>query len=292
METEALIRKILLSKKAEDLFSRTNFRKEYLQLVKLLHPDLCSHPKANEAVSRLNLFREELEEWGRMEDDAGSISILNDNTIGIKGDSVLLRRSLENYRKLMSLKDEASNHFKRYLPVHMELKDDSLIISANERIVPLTRLTLDQRHVAWLLSRMLELTAWLHQAGYCHAGINPESIFVVPKTHGIICVSFYHLAKMKQPLASISGRYLDWYPPLIFKEKKAISYLDLALAQRTAIYVLGDRSGNGIKLKRTCNERLIDFLIAPHHEAYSTYDEYRKLVRTIFGKPKFHHLNI
>jgi hypothetical protein len=56
--------------------------------------------------------------------------------------------------------------------------------------------------------------------------------------------------------------------------------------------LLGDPSGHGVKLKMTEPAPFIDFLIASHTEAVPTYEQYRKMLRTVFGKPVFHHLNL
>ncbi len=292
MQTEELLIKILNATKPEDIFTKALYRKEYLQFQKLLHPDICQLLGAEDAAKKLNLFRTEMEGYSKIEEDAGVMQVVNDTTLAFRGDKALLMQSLENYKKLMSLTDEASLHFRKYLPASMELKDDVLYVKSTERMIPLTHLTLPQEHVTWLTSRMFELAAWLHQSGYCHAGINPESICIVPETHGIVCTSFYHLKPLNNFLTTISGRHIEWYPDIVFKEKKAIPYIDISLVQRTALYVLGDKSGNGIKLKKDHNENLIDFLITPHYDTYRTFDTYRKLLKTLFGKPKFYKLEI
>ncbi len=292
MKAEEVLLKIQTSSRAEELLSRSNYRKEYLSYLKVIHPDVCALAGANEAVEKLNTYREYMEQFGKFEDDAGPMLQPDEKTVLFRGDKALLVKSLENYKRLKQFNDESSRHFHKYLPASMELEGDQLRISHPLRLVPLTHLTLPQEHVSWIMSRMLELVSWFHQVGYCHAGITPETIAIVPETHGIVCLSFYHMQPVDRQLSTISGKYLDWYPQLVFDRKQAMPYIDVSLVQRTALYLLGDKSGNGIKLKNTCNEKLIDFLITPHYQAYSTYEDYRKLLKDIFGKPKFHKLVI
>lgn len=292
MKAEDLLIQIQKASQPEDLLSRSNYRKQYLSYLKLLHPDVCSLVGANEAVEKLNAFREYMEQFSQFEDDAGRMLQTDEKTLVFRGDRALLVKSLENYRRLKQLNDESARHFHKYLPTSVALEADQLRVTHSHRLVPLTHLHLPQEHVSWILSRMFELVSWFHQVGYCHAGIHPESIAVVPETHGIVCLSFYHMQPLDTRLSTISGKYMDWYPQLVFDRKQALPYIDVSLAQRTALYLLGDKSGNGIKLKNTCNEQLIDFLITPHYQAYSTYEEYRKLLKSIFGKPKFHELVI
>ena len=192
----------------------------------------------------------------------------------------------------MALKDESAAHFKKYLPQSMYFNDEGLHVTSEFRMLPLSHLTLPREHADWILNRIFELISWFHQMGYGHMGINPESVFIVPETHGIVCVSFYHLTRLDTKPESLSGRYLNWYPAIVFKQKKAIQYIDISLAQRTAIYAMGDRSGNGIVLKKSVNSELVDFLISPHYSSYQTYQEFRELLFRLFGKPTFHQLNI
>lgn len=292
MEAQLLLDKILSSLKAEDVFSIRYYKKEYSDMVKLLHPDVCHLPEANDAVARLNLYRSQMNKYSEGEDDAGVFLMTKDNEVVFKGDPDLLQHSYKNYQMLMQFHDEKARHFKKYLPQSMSLVNGELVITGNERMLPLTHLTLPHQHANWILSRIFELLVWLHQVGYCHLGINPESIFIVPETHGIVCVSFYHLTAINTKPESLCGRYLNWYPAIIFNQKKAIEYVDLSLAQRTALYALGDKSGNGVVLKKTENTQLIDFLISPHYNSFNTYTEYRTLLRNLFGKPTFHPLNI
>ena len=168
----------------------------------------------------------------------------------------------------------------------------ALLATPPVRVVPLAGLTLPVEHVAWVLSRLLEFVAWLHQEGFCHAGLNPESLALAPETHGLVAVSFYHLTSLNGPLTTISGKYRHWYPDVIFAEKRAVPGIDLALAQRTAVCLLGDPSGNGTRLRGTVDDRLLTFLLRPHHNAYAAYDEYRKLLQQLFPKKQFHPLNL
>lgn len=261
-------------------------------MVKLLHPDVCILPLAGDAMARINSYRKEMEKYEHGEDDGGSFKFLTENEVLFTGDPELLERSYQNYQTLMNVKDESLNHFKKYLPESISFKDGSLLVTTASRTLPLSHLQLKPEHTNWILNRMYELISWMHQMGYAHLGINPESVFIVPETHGIVCMSFYHMCKLDAKPESLSGKYLNWYPAVVFKQKRAIQYLDVSLAQRTAISAMGDRSGNGIILRKTVNEQLIDFLIAPHYSSFQACQDFKKLLFQLFGKPMFHHLNI
>ncbi|AHJ99686.1 hypothetical protein [Hymenobacter swuensis] len=292
MDAAALLTTILSAQGPADVFSRRRYRQQYLAYLKLLHPDVCALPGAADAVARLNAYAEQFKALDTLEDDAGTIRRLDERTLRLEGDTDLLRRSYQNYQQLMAFSDAAARNFQRYLPARLEWQQDALVATAPHYLLPLSGLTVAPEHVGWILSRVLEFAAWLHQVGFCHAGFNPESLCVVPETHGIVCFSFYHLTPLNGPLRAVSGRYLNWYPPAVFSQKQATAYVDVSLVQRVALYLLGDPSGHGVKLKKTVDERLIDFLLTPHQSAFQTLRDYQELLHKVFGSRQFHPLEV
>ena len=288
-----LINQILQASHHSDIFSRFKFKKQYIDYLKQLHPDICSHPQATEAVSKINLFKKELEGLNELKDDSGALDVINEYEMAWpwQANQALVNKSYENYQKLLRFNDKASIHFRQYLP-QLFWQGDSLRLKHPEPLVPLSGLRLPEKHVTWVLSRLLEFSAWLNQIGFCHAGLSPESVAIVPKTHGIVILSFYHLCPLSEKLSTISKKYQNWYPHTVFSEKKAAPEIDLSLSQSIAIYLLGDPSGNGVKLKKTHKPELIDFLLQMHYKPYETFDAYRKLLLKLYGKPTFHHLDL
>ena len=190
-----------------------------------------------------------------------------------KGDPKLNAISLQNFNLLKGGTDDASRHFRRFLPEDIiRSPEGKLEIHFSERTIPLIDLGMPQEHVNWILSRMLEWCAWLSQRGFIHGGINPESVCLVPETHGIILTTFYHLCPLNTRIRTISARYKNWYPSSLFHQKRAVSAIDLELCKRTAAYLLGDRSGLGIKLKKTHHPAFVNFLLKRHTNAFECYE--------------------
>jgi hypothetical protein len=294
MTTNEAIEKIMKATSVVDLFSDlSSFKNEYKNLAILVHPDHCTNPKGEEAFKKLAEFARILDKGQDHVDDAGTLNYKL-TKVTLKGTKELIQKSLSNYNSLFSLKDKASETFKKYLPVSMlKLSDTELSIALPQRAIPLSSLpTLPHEHVNWILSRMLEFSAYLNQFGYVHCGLNPDSIYVVPETHGIVCISFYHLTKLDSKLKTVSARYVNFYPPSIFDKKKAISNIDVVLAKRTAIYLLGDASGAGVKLRKTHNLDFLDFCFKDHFVPFDAYDEYRKMLKKHFDMKKFHVLKV
>ena len=202
------------------------------------------------------------------------------------GNIHLLQHSEEAYRKLKSLNNTAATHFHHLLPESMAI-NGNLETKWLRSAFSLSGRRFPQRHVQWILSRLLEFAAWLAQEGYVHAGLHPESIWIVPETHGIIIGSFYHMTRRGARLKTVSAHYQNWYPAPVFTNKKATSQIDIELIKRTAIYLLGDPSGGGIKLQKIVSPALMDFLLAEHSDVFHCYDDYRRLLKRNF-KDEFH----
>ncbi len=294
MNSQDMITKILRAVSVKDIFpDLTNWKTEYKRIIKLIHPDICSLDGCKDASAKLDSFKHELESGKTHKDEVGTIKYTL-TTLTIKGDKAMLQTSLNNYNLLMSLNGESSDHFKKYLPASACMNSESeLVFILRERSIPISSLgTMSQDHVNWILSRMMEFSGWINQVGYCHAGINPDSIYVTPENHGMCCVSFYHMAKLNSTLKTVSGKYLNFYPSSVFKEKKAAPGIDVELCKRTAVYLLGDKSGSGVVLRKTHNTHMIDFLHKQHHDPIKAYSEYRSLLKKHFDPKKFHVLNV
>jgi hypothetical protein len=287
MDAAGTIAHILASTNPGQVLPRATHRAEYRRLVRALHPDVCSLPGAADAVARLNAYAAQLAALDAPTDDAGPLRVLPDQRLRFEGDPALLRTSAANYQRLLALRDPASAHFRKYLPATLAWEGEALLLTTLSPVVPLAGLVLPPEHVAWVLSRLLELTAWLHQSGFVHAGLVPEALALAPDTHGLVVLSFYHLTSLGGPLTTISGKYRPWYPDAVFTEKRATPGLDLSLVQRTAIVLLGDASGHGVRLRGTVDERLLTFLLSPQHDAFEAFDTYRQLLRQLYPVPVF-----
>lgn len=290
MNTQLLIQKILGATTLQDVLDVSKLDQEFDQVIKQIHPDKCTLPNAHEATCKLNELRTLFKKGKVYVDDVGEYRT-NGFFVEFSGDPSFLKRSLDMYTQLKSRTDSSSLHFHRYLPEYMEIKGDILSVKLSQRSIPLSQLQLPQEHVNWILSRILECVAWFAQIGYVHAGLHPESVFVVPETHGIIVTSFYHMVPVGKPLKTISGKYQHWYPASTFDTKIAQEIIDIELAKKIAIYLSGDPSGSGIRLKKTHHPEFLDFVICQHDEAFAAFKEYRNLIDTCFEK-KFYPLNI
>ena len=289
-----LVDKLIKSNKPSDIFP-TDWKKMYLSYSKLIHPDFCTLSSASDAMAKMNHYKDILENGTPYVDETGPFRVFEKKIVYEVNDAnrKLLTKSVNNYKTLMALHDKASENFKRYLPESMVMDKDKLTINLKDRSVPLTGQKLPQIHVNWLFSRMFEFTLWLRQIEYVHIGLNPTTVFVVPETHGIIIISFYHMTRLGKKAETISAKYKMWYPTDLFVKKIATEDIDLELCKKIALYLLGDKSAGGTKLKldKDVNQVVLTFLLTKHQNTKEEYGQYRDLLAKNFEK-KFYALNL
>jgi hypothetical protein len=287
----SLIEMIKRAHKIEDVLNVANFKAEFNNIMKQIHPDTCNETGASDATSKMNIWKDEYENGKAFTDDIGTFKT-NGYWVDFKSSIPNLKQSVEHYNMLQRLTSDADIHFKKYLPGNCSLLPDGTYrFSFEKRAIPLSGLTLPQEHVNWVLNRLLEYCAYLSQTGLVHGGLNPESVFIIPENHGIQVVSFYHLARKNTKISTLSGRYINWYPAQVLSTKVATSLIDIECVKHIATYLLGEKSGNAVKLRKTHNEDFINFLLTQHDNAWECLTQYKDLLRKNFEK-KFYPLTI
>jgi len=283
-----------LLRKSQAIFLRLIGRKHTLRIPSF-HPDYSSLSKASEAMAILNGYKDLKENGAEYEDEAGKFRVFDDKIVYAvtAANKALITASYNNYRIFKQKTDAASKNFQKYMPESMELTADKLTVHLLNRAVPLTNQKLSQEHVNWIFSRLFEYSLYIQSQGYSHLGFNPTSVFVVPVNHGIICTTFYHMAKLDGKAKTISAKYKMWYPATLFTKKIATDDIDLELAKKISLYLLGDKSAAGMKLKtdNSIHKEILSFLITKHECSLDTYAKYRELLKKHFP-PKFFDLNL
>jgi hypothetical protein len=291
MNTSQVIDKINQSVKIEDVIDVLDFKNSFHSIMKEIHPDTCTLPGAAEAATKLNLYKDYFENGKEYRDDA-SIIRTNGYWADFKSDMPNINWSIENYRHFKSLSGSHHENFKKYIPKEGKLlADGKFRFEFENRSIPVSGLTLPQEHVNWIFNRLLEYCAYLSENRFVHCGLNPESVFIIPELHGIQICSFYHLTRQGDKIKTISGRYKHWYPNDVFSSKKATSLIDIECAKRIACYLMGSPSGNAVQLRKTHNEKFINFLLESHTNAHETYHAFRKFREKNFKK-EFHILSL
>jgi len=238
-----------------------------------------THPYTDQILkSNKNPLLVSLNKTPILKDDAGEMQTCYWGA-HFNGNRYLLQHSLASYRKLKQLNTPTAIHFHRFLPENVTLNGQMEAKWLN-RSFSLSGRQLTQKQLKWVLLRLFEFAAWMAKEGYVHAGLTPESIWIVPKTHGIVIGSFYHLTKKGMPLKTMSKKYQNWYPSDVLEHKMASSQIDIEMIKNMAIYLLGAKDHFGVnKGMQPFEPAWTDFIMTFHHNAYQCLKDYRKLIR-------------
>lgn len=274
---------ILKARNVKEFLDVSDFKKEYIRISKLVHPDVCSDPRANQAFTRFQELKNLFENGFSFQDDAGTVTI-KEKTIEFDIDLPQSHASTLMYETIYK---KANANFKKYLPMKLQYN----VIDTDDIYYSLIDVNLPEEHVRWVLNRLLEFSAYMENLGYVHLGINLNSFLVNPKNHAINVISFYHTKPVGQKVDTISAKYSHWYPAKLFTEKIAKSSYDVALAKAMACQLLGDPSGRGVKLKGKVSDPLINFLLSSHDGAFEAMDDYKKMLKANY-ESKFYELNL
>lgn len=298
-EQGELIKKIMSSPKLAEIVNLDKLKEDYKSVILQIHPDRCSHPDASSATAKLNQLKDRYENGVELKDEAGAFNT-NDYVIRFKGDKAALDESLDNYNRLKKVGGEAGKLISRQLPFSVKFEGNELIADMGIsdftphyklRVIPLTGLTLPQEHVNWIFSRVLEFASLMEDIGYSHMGMCPESVFIMPDEHLIKITSLYHMTRLGSCPKTFSAPYRTWYPEELFDTRKTSPLVDVQMAKKLAIYLLGDKSGVGIRLTKTHNEAFMNFILSEHETSKECFIKYREMIKANFEK-KFYTLSM
>jgi serine/threonine protein kinase len=152
---------------------------------------------------------------------------------------------------------------------------------------------LNGRHIAWIYKRILLSIATMHQLGYIHGAVTPDHILIDKEDHGINLIGQLHTIKIGQKLKFVSSAYKDWYSTKL-KDIPAYTSIDVFMATKCIQKMITDDVSK--KIKGFINGVLNDSEIAIKNEqnidAFSIYDEWTELLKSVYGEPKWVNLNL
>jgi len=294
MKPKEIINKINTAVSIKDVFPdlKSGWKSVYNSFASVIHPDKCSLDGAEEAMGKLNGFKTELENGKIFSDESGEITYFPFKVV-MSGNKDLLDISLKNYNILKNLKTKAAIKFNNLLPEKMFFDGEKLIIEFDNRYIPLfTVNTLPQEHVNWVYRRMITFSSWLAKEGFVHSGINPDSVFIDPLNHHINVITFYHMAEKDTKIKTISGKWSRFYQEDVFRNKLAKSLTDVELCKKTAIWLLGDKTGRGSILRWKKYPKLVEQFLNFEPVPYNALISFTKVMSEDFDTTKFIKLNI
>jgi hypothetical protein len=158
---------------------------------------------------------------------------------------------------------------------------------------------LDPRHVAWIVSSLLNLACWLDYAGLTHNAIGLEAVFVAPHAHRCALLGgWWYAAARGARLQALPARSAALAPPDVLAARTADIRVDLELIRATGRALLGDETGSALA-RGVANgagrapRPLVDWLRgAPCDTALGDYELWGSVLEASFGARRFVELGV
>ncbi len=99
------------------------------------------------------------------------------------------------------------------------------------------------RHAAWMFRKLLNPVGLAHREGILHGGVLPPHVLVNPALHGVQLIdwtaSVLKPAQTGERLDIMPVEYINWYPPETYDRDGPKQSVDITMAARCIVYVLG-----------------------------------------------------
>jgi len=149
---------------------------------------------------------------------------------------------------------------------------------------------LDPRHVAWVVSSLLNLCCYLQYAGIAHNALSPDTCFMSPQAHSVaILGGWWYAAGEGVPMIAAPASTLDWGPHDLLATRRASIRTDLELVRAIGRELLGDIGGSRLAGDGAIPRAMADWLRLP--ASNDAVDEYRtwrtQVLHDSFGARRF-----
>lgn len=213
----------------------------------------------------------------------------------------------QNEIRVLNFFQQHPSSQRKHLPVlldHFRLDDGRLGIVLRKlegydfcviRENPRYRNGIPEKHMVWMLSRILSAIGYSHSIGVVHCNLEPSHFIARPKDHNIFCIDWSYAAIDPSHTADRFKVFNEEFSPPEVKEKKPpLPSSDLYSIGMCMIYLLG----GDLKTKEmpdAVHPQLQQFLkyfvlespLQRAHDAWQAYGQLDHLVRGLWGPKKF-----
>ena len=315
-------------------YGEDNVKAKYKELVKEWHPDINNNPDALNVFTKITeLYDRALELLEKREWEKTNYLLISKNTgkkITLNYDTYfdfelgtcyvtktkivyILGNDKEKYynnaiRRINSLrykdnkmKDDLSRFFPKIYQTFKTANGEYVIVfDKSEDVYPLKNVfeyfgeRIDDRHVAWIISRLCNLTCYLKFNGLVHNGININNCFVSPKDHSILLIGGWWYTT--EEAESMIGTTKDIFSIMSVSSKgskKSSSLTDLESVKLLGRQLLGETNCRKLSLDSSIPKPFINFLIGGSgNNPYEEFIKWDKALEDSYGKRKFINMEI
>jgi hypothetical protein len=145
------------------------------------------------------------------------------------------------------------------------------------------------RHVAWILSTLHNLTCYFEYAGICNNDISLDTYFISPKYHsGVLLGGWWYSTKIGEKLKLVPTRTYELIPPDVKRKKISTNRIDLELVRSIGRELLGDESGVHLLPRKAAPEAMVNWLRSTStRKAVKDYKIWGEVLAESFGPRKY-----
>jgi len=158
---------------------------------------------------------------------------------------------------------------------------------------------IDPKDMAWIWRRVLIALNFAHSNHVIHGAVLPTHIMIHPEQHGLVLIDWSYAVlrpdETGERISAISSAYRDWYPAEVFAREKPTPGLDITMAARCMLDLLGG-GPHERALPAALPEQLRSYfkgctLPNPRQrpqDAFALLQDFDTLIERLWGPKKFH----
>ena len=301
------LEKVLNAECAGELFSRDSIKKQYREMLREIHPDICKDARAKEATEKLiELYERGIKgEWY-----TGATIIKNSKTgkryrikpikeynIGI-GKMYLTKRYIiieierEAYKGRGNKEMESISGLGSLPVIKYEDWGNGITVIERGEEIPLRefwnnyKCRIPAKVCAWIVTRLLSYACGLKMLGLVHCNITIDSVFLDIEGHGVkLCGGWCYCVKVGHKMIGTTQEVYRVMSPISKRDKKARFSTDIESIKALALRLMGCNS-------RICSTSvpipIMEFLRSCSSEnAIEELEKWEKALKDSWGARKF-----
>lgn len=232
----------------------------------------------------------------------------------------LFENGVKTIKGLRFANDEMKEKFSTYVPdiqMNFETKDGDhvLVVGRDPNTILLRDYlnhagTIDPKHVAWIMSRLHNMTSYLQWAGLTHNAMTLDTCFILPKDHDFkrtaanpiapkdhsVCVlgGWWYAVPVDRPLLGLPSQAINFASRAVLDSGISDNRLDHTMMRVIGRELLGDATGVKLAHDPKVPKPMANWLTLPGSgDAMEDFKTWRdKVLPECFGKPAFIELDI
>ena len=199
------------------------------------------------------------------------------------------------------MEDDLSRFFPKLYQSFKTNNDEFVIVlDKTEDVYPLKNVLeyfdhkIDDKHVAWIISRLCNLTCYLKYSGLVHNGININNCFISPRHHSILLLGGWWYATGEGDAMIGTTKDIFFIMSVTAKgSKKSSALTDLESVKLLGRQLLGETNCRKLALDSSIPKPFINFLIGGSSDnSYEEFSKWDKALEDSYGKRRFINMEI